>query len=139
MPAGTAPVCPIIARHRWIYTDPQFAQIAEQETRMSDALDHILRQAEKGNFMSREITGKMLIEWGYEPGRWFSQAIEAAERARQSGQDENEIRTIVDGLASPPAIPLRDSGELDHHMRFHWSTITGRCVTQKPPPRSSTS
>jgi phosphomannomutase len=24
-------------------------------------------------------------------------------------------------------------------MRFHWSTITGRCVTRKPPPGSSTS
>ena len=68
--------------------------------------------------MSDEITGKTLIEWGYEPGRWFSQAIEAAERARQSGQDENEIRAIIDGFAPPPAIPLRGSGKLDHYMNI---------------------
>jgi hypothetical protein len=46
MLAGTARGYRIIARHRWICADPQFAQIDEQETRMSDALDRILLRAE---------------------------------------------------------------------------------------------
>jgi tRNA-splicing ligase RtcB (3'-phosphate/5'-hydroxy nucleic acid ligase) len=68
--------------------------------------------------MSGEIKGKTLIEWGYEPGRWFSQAIEAAENARKSGQDESEIRAIIDAFVPPPAIPLRDRGDLDHHINI---------------------
>src|SRR5688572_19824818 len=59
------------------------------------------------------ITGKTLIAWGYPPGRWFANAIAAAEKAHASGADEAAIRAIVDSFAPPPApkpVPLRAQG-----------------------------
>jgi hypothetical protein len=45
------------------------------------------------------INGQDLIAWGYQPGRWFHQAIMRAERARRDGASEEEIRAIVSRLA----------------------------------------
>jgi tRNA-splicing ligase RtcB len=59
------------------------------------------------------ITGKTLIAWGYPPGRWFANAIAAAEKAHASGADEAAIRAMVDSFAPPPApkpVPLRAQG-----------------------------
>ncbi|TXM69681.1 RtcB family protein [Methylobacterium sp. WL120] len=37
------------------------------------------------------MTGKTLIEWGFQPGRWFPNAIEAANRMRQEGVGDDAI------------------------------------------------
>ena len=68
------------------------------------------------------ITGKTLIEWGYQPGPWFAAAISAAEQARLSGADEAAIRATVDRLAppaAPPSEPLRQHGKLTHTLNIH--------------------
>jgi RNA-splicing ligase RtcB len=68
--------------------------------------------------MNDVITGKTLIGWGYRPGPWFAQAIAAAEAARGSGAGETELRALVERLAPPPAIPLRDPGGLAHRINI---------------------
>lgn len=32
-----------------------------------------------------EITGKTLIEWGFQPGKWFGEAIKIANALRAGG------------------------------------------------------
>ena len=67
------------------------------------------------------ITGKTLIEWGYQPGPWFAAAISAAEQARASGADAAAIRAVVDGLAPPPLPPtvdLRRRGDLAYTLNI---------------------
>ena len=64
------------------------------------------------------ITGRTLIEWGYEPGRWFADAVAAAQRAQAAGADEAAIRAVVATFAPPPTIPLRAAGELAHRMNI---------------------
>src|SRR5438132_150092 len=57
--------------------------------------------------MQQHITGKTLIDWGYEPGPWFSWAIEAARDAQADGRD---IRAAIDACMPPPpgpVVPLR--------------------------------
>jgi len=65
------------------------------------------------------ITGQTLLAWGYQPGRWFTEAIAAAEAARQAGASETEIRAAVDRLVPPAALPLRALGELAHRLNIH--------------------
>lgn len=67
------------------------------------------------------ITGKTLIEWGYQPGPWFAAAISAAEQARQTGGDDAAIKAAVDRFAPPPAPPavgLRAHGILTHTLNI---------------------
>ncbi|TGV64872.1 RNA-splicing ligase RtcB, partial [Mesorhizobium sp. M2D.F.Ca.ET.160.01.1.1] len=58
------------------------------------------------------ITGKTLIDWGFDPkgrGRSFGEAIEIAHLMSESGSDEDAIRATVGTLLppAPPEIPLR--------------------------------
>jgi RNA-splicing ligase RtcB len=67
------------------------------------------------------ITGKTLIAWGYKPGPWFSEAIAAAEAARQAGADEQAVRAVVDRLAPPPlppSVPLRGRGSVAYTLNI---------------------
>jgi hypothetical protein len=45
------------------------------------------------------INGQHLIRWGYKPGHWFHHAIMEAEKERQAGASEEEIRRLVAKLA----------------------------------------
>lgn len=55
------------------------------------------------------ITGNTLIEWGFKPGKWFADALIAANELRLQGVSDDEIRVKVDGIQEklPPEIPLR--------------------------------
>lgn len=65
------------------------------------------------------VTGRDLIEWGYEKGKWFGAAIAAANEALAHGRDVHEaIRSSM----PPPAIPLRATGERAHHMNIRAET-----------------
>ncbi len=66
----------------------------------------------------KAITGQTLLDWGYQPGSWFAEAIAAAEAARQAGVSETEIRAAVGRLAPPSALPLRALGELAHRLNI---------------------
>lgn len=59
--------------------------------------------------MTRRITGKTLIEWGFEPGAWFGDAIDAANALRDKGRDDDFIKKRVEEMAPAPVaeIPLR--------------------------------
>lgn len=53
------------------------------------------------------ITGKDLIAWGHAPGRWFDDALTAANRAAGEGMEPDAIKALVDAMKPPPVIPLR--------------------------------
>lgn len=61
------------------------------------------------------ITGKTLIDWGYEQGSWFGAAISAANEAAAKGEDPHEaIRQSMPA----PAIPLRATDTLPFYMNI---------------------
>ena len=58
------------------------------------------------------ITGKTLIDWGFNPkgkGKWFGGAIEMANRLRSEGYGDDSIRGVIRRSEPqlPPEIPLR--------------------------------
>jgi tRNA-splicing ligase RtcB (3'-phosphate/5'-hydroxy nucleic acid ligase) len=68
------------------------------------------------------ITGRTLIEWGYQPGSWFAKAIAAAEDARAKGATEAEIKAIVNGVVPPRGLPIRAAGALEHRLNIRAET-----------------
>ena len=64
------------------------------------------------------ITGKTLVEWGYRPGNWFSDAVADAEARRLAGASEAEIRAAIDRRAPPPGLSLRSAGALAHRLNM---------------------
>lgn len=54
------------------------------------------------------ITGKELIAWGFKPGKWFPQAIEAANALAADGADEATIREAVAGFMPPEPLALSE-------------------------------
>lgn len=68
------------------------------------------------------ITGKTLVEMGYEPGAWFKPAIEAANALAATGASPEEVRAIIDGFKPTPAIPMRSHGDLAHHINIRAET-----------------
>jgi RNA-splicing ligase RtcB len=62
------------------------------------------------------VTGRDLIAWGYKPGRWFADALAAANAA-----PNEDARVVVARFAPPPApdpLPRRGAGELAHVMNI---------------------
>ncbi len=57
------------------------------------------------------ITGKDLIGWGFRPGKWFPQAIAAANELAAEGADEATMRAAVATFAPPEPLDLSVSGE----------------------------
>jgi RNA-splicing ligase RtcB len=55
------------------------------------------------------ITGNTLIEWGFKPGKWFADAITAANDLQEKGVPSDEIRLAVDGMQAklPVEVSLR--------------------------------
>lgn len=55
------------------------------------------------------ITGQKLIEWGFTPGKWFAEAIEAANQMAVAGVPEDVIASAVARIAPAPVqeMPLR--------------------------------
>ena len=68
------------------------------------------------------ITGKTLIDWGFQAGPWFPCAIEAARRAHAQGADEAALRALVGGLAPPPVLALRAGEEVPLHYNIEAAT-----------------
>ena len=54
------------------------------------------------------ITGKELIAWGFKPGKWFPQAIDAANELAANGADEATIREAVAGFMPPEPLALSE-------------------------------
>ncbi|SER27165.1 RNA-splicing ligase RtcB, repairs tRNA damage [Faunimonas pinastri] len=67
------------------------------------------------------ITGKTLIEWGYQPASWFGAALHDANDAEAHGATEAEIRAIIAQHVPPPVEPrgLRAAGEVAFHLNIH--------------------
>src|SRR4051812_6510904 len=57
------------------------------------------------------ITGKDLISWGYQPGKWFKAAIDAA-----NASDEDP-RAVVARFVPPAHVALRDTQP--YHLNIH--------------------
>lgn len=57
------------------------------------------------------ITGQTLIDWGFEPGPWFGEAIMIANDQTMDRKSDDEIREVIARFAEsrrlPPEIPLR--------------------------------
>ena len=68
------------------------------------------------------ITGKTLIDWGYQAGPWFPGAIEAARRAQAQGADDAAVRAVVASLAPPPVLALRMGDEMPLHFNIEAAT-----------------
>ena len=58
------------------------------------------------------IDGKTLIGWGYEPRKWFAEAIKAANALLASGGSEEAARDLVKTYAPEPHLPLREPRSL---------------------------
>lgn len=50
------------------------------------------------------ITGKDLIAWGFEPGKWFGGALLAANAAEDTGVSRDDIRSMVAKHFAPPPV-----------------------------------
>lgn len=61
------------------------------------------------------ITGKDLIEMGYEQGAWFGSAIKAANLAEELGLS---VREAVDSHKPKPFTPLRKKGYLGYYLNI---------------------
>lgn len=57
------------------------------------------------------ITGKDLIDWGYEPGSWFKDAIAAA-------NNSDDPKSAILPFIPAPKIPLRAHGEKPYHLNI---------------------
>lgn len=68
------------------------------------------------------ITGKDLINWGYEPGKWMGQALPALNRAAAEGADEAALRAIVEAHLPPPAIEMRPRDGVGFHRLIEAET-----------------
>ncbi len=64
------------------------------------------------------VNGSTLIQWGYKPGSWFSNALAAAAEAEARGAAEVEIRQLIAQLAPGPTVPLREAGLLSYHSNI---------------------
>lgn len=53
------------------------------------------------------INGNTLIEWGFEPGKWFSEAIPEAQRLHKSGSDSESIIARLNELKPPEPLGLQ--------------------------------
>ncbi len=61
--------------------------------------------------MTESITGKTLIGWGFAPGKWFAEAIAAANEVLAAGGSEEAARHAADNCRPAPTIPLQAIGE----------------------------
>ena len=64
------------------------------------------------------ISGKTLIDWGLKPGRWFPEAIEAANAVLANGGDEAAARREAERFAPAPAVGLRAPGALGYSVNM---------------------
>ena len=62
------------------------------------------------------ITGKDLIQKGYKPGKWFAEALEAANNAPEG----HDIWEIIESIKPEdiPVLPLKKYGEQDFHINI---------------------
>lgn len=74
-----------------------------------------------------EITGKQLIEWGFNPGKWFGAALKAVNEACRGDVDRAHLIEIVRNFepAVVETIPLKASG------RSYWQNIEATSVEEQ--------
>lgn len=65
-----------------------------------------------------DITGKTLIEWGFQPGHWFAEGIKTAQAIADAGGTDLEIRTAVARIQPPADVPLNRAGAIEHFMNI---------------------
>ena len=68
------------------------------------------------------ITGKDLIAWGYQPGKWMGEALPALNRAAAEGADETVLRAIVEAHLPPPVIELQPQEGASFHRAIEAET-----------------
>ncbi|MEM1161546.1 MAG: RtcB family protein, partial [Pseudomonadota bacterium] len=68
------------------------------------------------------ITGKQLIGWGYQPGKWMGPALEALNKAEADGADEAALRALADTFQPPPVAALRPKGDVPFHRAIEATT-----------------
>ena len=71
------------------------------------------------------ITGKDLIDWGYEPGKWMGRALVAVNRAAAGGADEAALRAIVEEHLPPPMVELKPRDGAVFHRAIEAETPDG--------------
>ncbi len=72
--------------------------------------------------MTITISGQDLIDAGLRQGRWFKPALEAANSAIAQGESFNAALAIAAGFAPPPALALREPGELPFYANIEAET-----------------
>ncbi|MBV1694295.1 MAG: RtcB family protein [Hyphomicrobiales bacterium] len=68
------------------------------------------------------MTGKTLLDMGYEPGAWFKPAIDAARAAAAKGATTEQIIAVIDSHKPALAAPMRAPGDLAYHMNIRAET-----------------
>lgn len=82
--------------------------------------------------MNKELTGRDLIDAGLKPGKWFPQAIEAANATlRAGGSREDAMAAALD--VAPRTVPIRGRGELTFNVNIvaeneHEASNIASCV-----------
>lgn len=68
--------------------------------------------------MGGTVTGKTLLDLGYQPGAWFPAAIEAANTVLATGGSEADMRAAIDSKKPEPHLPLRVPGTLSYTLNI---------------------
>ncbi len=68
------------------------------------------------------ITGKDLIDWGHQPGKWFAPAIAAANQALAAGASAAEARAQAERFVPPPVIELKPRDTASFHRAIEAET-----------------
>lgn len=72
--------------------------------------------------MDERINGKDLIAAGMRQGRWFKDALAAANAALERGEDRDRAIAAARALEPPPDIPLRAAGAIPFHVNIEAET-----------------
>ena len=69
------------------------------------------------------ITGRDLIAWGYQPGKWMGAALPALNRAAAEGANEAALRVIAEAHLPPPVIELTPKDGASFHRAIEAETL----------------
>lgn len=68
--------------------------------------------------MSKVVSGQDLIDAGLRQGRWFAQALTAANAVLERGGSLDEALGVARGFAPAPAMPLQAAGGVPFHVNI---------------------
>lgn len=72
--------------------------------------------------MTRVMSGQDLIDAGLRQGRWFAQALAAANGVLDAGGTHEEAMAVARAFAPAPAMPLRAAGDVPFHVNVEAQT-----------------